>query len=130
MNDYKNIRDVVSDMMTTQLLLIGWNNRLQKKLLKHWTGQAEADLFREFPANRMPVLWSNDHTSKHPSDNRATKGFEAFINAVCDQMTAEHPDYAPMQIDPRQIRPLWKKPLQDTLNLLTRHASNNRSLKV
>ena len=124
------LQEIISRIMKEKLKAIGWNSRLEKTLLSHWSGRTDGSFFREIPANYLPVLWSEERNSKYASDRKATKGFESFIAAVCSILESEYPDTAPMtDIDPRQIRPLWKKPLIETLTLLTQLAVINCSIK-
>ena len=125
----KTLQNIVRKLMYDNLKARGMNSRLEKKLLKHWAKSVDADLFKVIPASHLNVLSDEGYNSKYKSDKKATKVFESYVKAVCDLLQAQHPNTVPLKIDPRNVKPLWQKPLIETVNMITLRASLNQSLK-
>jgi|GEM_PF-3623152 len=115
--------------MDDELAARGWSNRQAQRAFKYYDGEGPYDYWADMNSCQIFVLWSDNHTSRHASDNKATATWERYVAAVCAALEQRRPETAPMKIDPRKVKPMWQKPLKAALDLLTQHAAINMSLK-
>ena len=127
--DGNELKDTIRAIMDDELAARGWSKRQAQKVFKYYDGEGPYDYWTDMNSCQIFVLWSDNHTSRHASDNKATATWEGYVAAVCKALEQQCPETAPMKIDPRKVKPLWQKPLKMVLDVLMQHAAINTALK-